>query len=159
MTQLVEHEAEPAVVAPYARGVPAEVVARGLVSRFIPASAGIMTAMALITTISQPQRVGIVFSIMTMETACVIVGYGAALAVMRRWLYPDAGIAGRRSVIAGLFSPLALGIASAFLQGRRDMIVPASILAGAGMALVLFFPWLQPTHGKTALATTDDARG
>lgn len=158
MTQLVEQEAPPSAVAPYARGVPAEVVARGLVGRFIPASAGIMTAMALIPILSEPRRTGIVLSIMTMETASVIVGYGAALAVMRRWLYPDAGIDGRRSVVAGLFSPLALGIASLFFQGRGEMIVPTSILAGAGMALVLYFPWLRPTPGKTALMAPDDTR-
>lgn len=159
MTQLVEHEAPSAVLAPYARGVPAEVVARGLIGRFIPASVGIMSALALIPILTEPRRAGIVLSLMTMETACVIVGYGATLSVMRRWLYPDADINGRRSVIAGLFSPLTLGIASLFLQGRGEMIAPASILAGAGMAVVLFFPWLQPTPGKTALTTTDEVRG
>lgn len=158
MTQLVEREAPPTTVAPYTRGVPAEVVTRGLVGRFIPASVGIMTTFALIIIVAEPPRAGIVLSILAPQAASVIVGYGASLAVMRRWLYPDAGIAGRRSVVAGLFTPLALGIVSAFMQGaNRPMQVAASIAAGAAMAVVMYFPWLRPTPGKAELMAPEDA--
>ncbi len=117
-----------------------------------------MGALALVSIYSEPSGAGIVLSIMALNTTSVIAGYGAALAVMRRWLYPDAGVDGRRSVVAGLFSPLALGIASAFMQGaQRPTQALASVLAGAAMALVLYFPWLQPTRGKTARVAPDDA--
>lgn len=159
MTQLTTHETPGPELAPYTRGVPAEVVARGLVGRFIPASVGIMSAFALIPILAEPRRAGIVLSIMAMQTASIIVGYGATLAVLRRWLYPDAGIDGRRSVVAGLFSPLALGIVSVFTQGaQRPLQMSASLVAGAAMAVVLYFPWLRPTPGKTALTTPGDAR-
>jgi hypothetical protein len=48
MTQLTVLEAPSTEAVPYVRGVPAEVVARGVARRFIPASAGIMSAFALI---------------------------------------------------------------------------------------------------------------
>jgi hypothetical protein len=159
MTQLMERPQTTANVAPYVRGVPATVVARGLTTRFIPASVGIMGVFALFPILDDPSRTGIVLSLMTAETAGIIIGYGAALSVMRRWLYPDAGIDGRRSVVAGLFSPVALGIVSVFMQGpRRGFIALACVLAGAAMASVMYFPWLRPTPGKQTLVVPEETR-
>jgi hypothetical protein len=36
------------------------------------------------------------------------------------------------------------------------MIVPASILAGVGMAVVMYFPWLRPTPSKVGLVVAED---
>ena len=64
----------------------------------------------------------------------------------RRWLYPGAGVTGRRSVIAGVLSPLALFITAVMGAGLNSVqIVAVLFLVGVLLALGMFFAWLSPT--------------
>ena len=81
-------------------------------------------------------------------------GYWAGLEVMRRWLYPDAAVDGRRSVIAGFMSPVALFILWTFSTGLGawETLILFGLI-GFVMAVLMFFAWLTPTPDEKALLT------
>ena len=73
-------------------------------------------------------------------------GFGLGLTALRRFLYPDAAVDKRRSLLAGLCSPLYLGLVSIFTQGATlTEVAGFSVLTGAAVGLALFFPWLSRT--------------
>jgi hypothetical protein len=141
----VSERADPVPV--YRRGIASITAIRGVIRRFLPACTATISAFAAFPIIAEPARAPIVLSLVTLQIASLTVGYGLGLEVLRRWLYPDAGIDGRRSFICGLASPLALGVASIFLQGTTNLVKIAAVaaLAGAGMAAIMFLAWLRPT--------------
>jgi hypothetical protein len=125
------------------RGIPLDVVVRALTHGFIPACAGIMFALALPAIVFRTVPVGEVVGLVAGETARLIVGYSVTMLVMRHWLYSDAWISGRPAVVIGLFSPIWLFIVGIALGGVSHLPVPLSVLAGAGLAVVMYFPWLR----------------
>ena len=73
-------------------------------------------------------------------------GFGVGLTGLRRWLYPDAKVEGRRSLIAGLLSPFVVFMAAGFSGGLTIVpFVAVLVLVGVIMALAMFFAWLSPT--------------
>ena len=85
-------------------------------------------------------------------------GFGVGLESLRRWLYPEADVSGRRSVLAGLLSPLAWLVASFTVEplgaivglGVGDFFFYAGLpsLVGVVLALGMFFPWLTPARDR-----------
>jgi hypothetical protein len=145
MTDLPETSHASALV-PYERGLPFSSVVIGTLGRFLPGSAGIISTVTLLELISDPSRWPILLGLVGLEVAGLTVGFGIGLEGLRRWLYPDAGVEGRRSIVAGLCSPLALAIVSVFSQGAHlSDIAIFSTLAGTTMALLMYFAWLSPT--------------
>jgi len=145
MPDLPETSRDSALV-PYERGLPFSSVFIGTLGRFLPGSAGIISAVGLLALIHDPSRWPILFGLVGLEVAGLTVGFGMGLEGLRRWLYPDAGVEGRRSIVAGLCSPLALAIVSVFSQGASlSDIAVFSTLAGTIMALLMYFAWLSPT--------------
>lgn len=75
-------------------------------------------------------------------------GFGAGLELLRRRLYPDARISGRRSVIAGLLAPPAIfATLGVFLGSGVGMIEMLGLFLAvpALLAVLMFFAWLTPT--------------
>jgi hypothetical protein len=156
MTEVVEHD-DAIKVALYRPGVPLRVVVRGVLTRFLPASATIFGAFALTAVLGDPSRTWVVLRIMGLEVGALTLGFGVGLEFLRRHLYPDAAVDGRRSVVAGFASPLSLLIVSVFTQGSQiGRIATFSVVAGAGMALAMFFAWLRPTPGKDVPLVLDE---
>src|SRR5688572_21777761 len=92
------------------RGVSLRTVWKGVLQRFLP-SAALMTGVYAAFEISAaPDR----WITPTLFFASALIGltagFGLGLEMLRRWLYEDAGIAHRRSVIAGLMAPVAFFI-------------------------------------------------
>ena len=143
-------EVRPAEVISGVRGVPLSLAARGTLTRFLPASVAVMGAFSIPAILYDPSRLLLVLGIVGLESLCLTVGFGAGLLALRRWLFPSAKIEGKRSFFAGLMSPLALGIASVFTQGASFLeLTSYSAIAGLGMAVVLYSPWLS-SGGESA---------
>lgn len=131
-------------LAPYERGLPFRDVLQGSLARFLPGSiVGLLGVLAyggwpadLIA--NAPGYLAFV----TVVTG----GFALGLEAMRRWLYPDAGVVGGRSFVAGLmagalwFSTLTLVPA---LQGPQAWAVFPFF--GVVLAFLMFFAWLTPT--------------
>ena len=82
-------------------------------------------------------------------TGLITLGFGVGLEGLRRWLYPEADVSGRRSVLAGLLSPLAWLAAFLIVEPLGAIVGLAEFffvgLVGVVLALGMFFPWLTPT--------------
>ena len=144
MNELEQHsEVE---VVPYERGLSIQEVLRGALSRFFPASALSMGAVGAAVGMPGPgQWLGWLGGVLGFAGA-LTVGFGLGLVALKRWLYPDADVAGRRSVVAGLLSPLAVFISVAVGSGLSQAQVPVVLaLIGGVMAVGMFFAWLSPT--------------
>lgn len=130
-------------VVPYERGVERSSVLRAVLTRFIPASA--MTVGAAFWLLGTPANVGFLTALAGV-VAPLAVGFGIGLEGLRRWLYPDAEVDGRRSVIAGVLSPVALFI---FMTLGITLSMAESVglgaLVGVLIAVIMFFAWLTPT--------------
>ena len=152
MTQLPT-TTSPSETALYRRGIASDVAARGLLRRFLPACAGVLGTMVLVPITVEPDRTSSLLPLVTIQIAGLTVGFGLGLECLRRWLYPDANIDGRRSLVCGLASPLVLGIASFFTQGMHSLVKISAVcaVAGCSMAAVMFLAWLRPTPGHEAL--------
>ena len=74
------------------------------------------------------------------------VGFGGGLEVIRRWLFPDAQIDGRRSFVAGIMAPAAVFIAGVFLGPFSSGLALLGMLFSVAMvsAVLMFFAWLTP---------------
>ena len=137
-------EMQPAEVIPGVRGVPLSFAAKGTLTRFLPASLAVLGAFSVPAILHDPSRLLVVLGVVGLEALGLSVGFGTGLLALRRWLFPSAKIEGRRSLFAGLMSPLALGIVSIFTQGATLFeITGYSAIAGLGMAVVLYCPWLS----------------
>lgn len=146
MGDLVEsrHEA----VVPYERGaIPFGDVLKGVVGRFLPASAvSLFGAVALTAAPGTPLTP--LFGMFGAWVAWIGLGFGVGLFALRRWLFPDANVSGTRSVLAGALGglmPLAIvrfGLGLTILPFSMTLTL---VLVGLGMALGMFFPWLTET--------------
>jgi hypothetical protein len=80
------------------------------------------------------------------SAGAVTVGFGLGLTALRRWLYPDAKVDGRRSAIAGFLSPFLVFIGVTLIRGMTSAELGwVLVLVGVIMALGMFFAWLSPT--------------
>ena len=144
MNELEQHsEVE---VVPYERGLSIREVLRGALSRFFPASVLSMGAVGVAVGMPGPgQWLGWLMGVLGFAGA-LTGGFGLGLVALKRWLYPDADVTGRRSVVAGLLSPLAVFISVAVGSGLSQAQVPVVLaLIGGVMAVSMFFAWLSPT--------------
>ena len=131
---------------PYERGVSLRQVAKGAFARFLPGTLittiGAMALLDISITGNVLAAVGGILGIAGALTA----GFALGLLGLRRWLYPDAELGGRRSFVAGLMSPLALFIAATGGRGWTLTLLPfLLVLVGVILALGMYFAWLTPT--------------
>lgn len=127
-------------------GVPRSTVIRGVLKRFLPAHAGILSGLGLLSgLIGGGGLLSLLqFGLLAGMAGGVTLGFGLGLEGLRRWLDPASKVDGRRSVVAGLVSPLYLGVVSIFRQGSSlPEIGLYCLLTGLLIALTLYFPWLS----------------
>ena len=81
------------------------------------------------------------------SAGALTLGFGAGLVALRRWLYPDAKVNGRRSFIVGVIAPVVVFIIGAMLGTgyRMALWLGALFLASLSLAVLMFFAWLTPT--------------
>ena len=95
---------------PYERGIPPTNVLRATLGRFLPGSfLGLGILVAMLGLPGNGTLADFVATSLRL-VAPLLLGYGLGLESLRRWLYPDAEIEGRRSFIAGLMSSVAIAI-------------------------------------------------
>jgi hypothetical protein len=139
-------ETTPAEVVPYRRGVSLKATLRGAFKRFLPAAGVLYGGAAVLGMFIEPSAW--LIPGLALVAGGLTAGFGLGLEVLRRWLYPDAKVDGRRSMVAGLLSPFALMAAAAFAfpggMGPVKLTLVV-VLTGVLMALAMFFPWLTPT--------------
>ena len=132
---------------PYERGLPLSTALRGTFGRFLP---GTVLSLAAVFTFLGGGGPGVwpeAIVLVGGTGLALSLGFGAGLEALRRWLYPDARVDGRRSFVAGLMAPLLffiLGIVSSPISGQFQ-ILGLLFLAAMVMALLMFFAWLTPT--------------
>ncbi len=133
-------------IIPRKRGLPLKETLRGALSRFLPSS--ILSLSAVTAIIGSIFPLGEFLLGVLIVSGMLTLGFGAGLEGLRRWLYPDAGVDGRRSIVAGLMAPLALFIPLLF-QGVSEFLgMSVLFIVGVAMAVGMFFPWLTATPGS-----------
>jgi len=131
------------------KGLPDGVVAQGVLKRFFPASFGSLGVLVWGLSLGSLEFGVHQAMVLGVEVASLTAGFGLGLVGLKRLLYSDAAVNGRRSIVAGLCSPLYLGLASIFMQGSNLLeIAGVSILTGAGVSFAMFFPWLSRSPSK-----------
>lgn len=142
------------------RGISAATVRRGVLTRFLPGSVGGVAVLGAAVAMGARSFGLSQLLVLGVGTAGLTLGYGLGLTALRRFLYPDAAVAQRRSLVAGLCSPLYLGLVSIFTQGSNLFEIGGlSVLTGAAVGLGLFFPWLTRTPGEGSENTAASAEG
>jgi len=131
---------------PYERGISLQKVGKGTLARYLPGS---VIGMAVLQLVDLP-LMGLPFPemfelLLVHELGPLVIGFGLGLLVLHRWLYPDSGVTGRKSFIAGFLSPMTLVITSILTGGLQLDLALVSLLVGVAMALVMYFRWLRPT--------------
>lgn len=147
--ELQGSDEKPTGLIPYVQGIALSKVVKGTLTRFLPGS---VIGMGALSAVIPPGGFGglrLLEFLLVHQVGPLAIGFGLGLAGLHRVLYPDAEVAGRRGLVAGLLSPVAMLGAGVFTQllGIVPLPRPAlvSFLVGIVMALVLFFPWLSPT--------------
>ena len=136
-------------VRPYVRGIGWRVTARGTLLRFFPAC---VLGLVVVDLFMGTRPSGFLFLGYTMVvmafSGVVTLGYWLGLEALRRWLYPDAAVDGRRSVLAGLMASIGVFLAFVWQLGSNWVGVPL-LIPGTGfvLAVAMFLPWLSPTPG------------
>lgn len=134
---------------PYKRGVSLGKVLKGTTARFLPGSVIGMGALSLLFPPGGLSGFRLLELLLLHEVGPLMIGFGLGLLGLHPWLYPDSEIQGRRSLVSGLLSPIAVLGASAFtgLLGLVPLPQPAlvSLIVGFVLALAMYFPWLSPT--------------
>lgn len=170
MDELVGHSST--AVAEYRRGIPGREVVKGVFARFLPATS-VPVAGLWIMSFLRGSGETVVWStppwvIWGGLLGLTTLGFGGGLVALRKWLFPDANVAGRRSVLAGVLAPLvplAGFLAMSLLEVRFEAawLVPATfVLGGIAVALLTFFPWLTetPEHMRPSVdVSAHDASG
>jgi len=159
--QVTAIEPEQTAVSTYERGAIAlKDVARSVLLRFLPASA-ISLVSVIWLTLAPGNPMGPMLGVLGRWTAWIGLGFAMGLLVMRPWLYPDAKITGLRSVLAGLLGAL---LPLTFLRLQVGLVRPFEmtlvlLVAGVGVALGMFFPWLTatPAHMRDDLVDPSEA--
>lgn len=130
----------------YRRGTSLREIAKGALARFLPGSLITLTGLRAIFDISMPGSVLATTAVLLGFAGALTGGFGLTLLALRRWLYPDAELGGRRSFLAGLGSPLALfAVAAVGPSWILTQLPVLLVLVGMVTALGMFFAWLSPT--------------
>jgi hypothetical protein len=134
---------------PYKRGVSLSKVLKGTIARFLPGSVIGMGALSALIPPGGLSGLRLLELLLLHQVGPLMIGFGLGLLGLHRWLYPDSEIQGRRSLVSGLLSPIAMLGAGVFtgLLGLVPLPQPGlvSLVVGIVMALAMFFPWLSPT--------------
>ncbi len=141
-------------LAPATRGLPREACVKGTLARFLPASLVVLGPF-LLQPFSNPAAWPPLLW-MAVTAGSLAVGFGAGLEGLRRWLWTDAEVDGRRSAVAGLLAPLVSGIVT---SGIDDPFAMAALTAGVGVAVavLMYFAWLTETPRADGSPTTPDS--
>lgn len=150
MEELVQHA--PAGVVEQKRGTSLRELAKGVFTRFLPASVLSLFGVVVGTATIGSGQLGPLVWILARWTGFVGLGFGLGLLGLGRWLYPEAKVGGLRSVLAGFLAPLLplaflyvnalLGTGLSLRQWEGAAIF---VLGGIAAALAMFFPWLSET--------------
>jgi len=130
---------------PYQRGVSLGQVAKGASVRFLPGTLITMIGATAFLDISITGNVLAAVGGILGIAGTLTTGFALGLLGLRRWLYPDAELGGRRSFVAGLMSPLALFIAAGGRGWTLTLLPFLLVLVGVILALGMYFAWLTPT--------------
>ena len=132
---------------PYQRGLPFGEIAQASVGRFLPGA--VLSLATTVTLLGGVPGPGEWFEALTMILAgagTLTLGFSAGLEALRRWLYPDAKVNGRRSFIAGVVAPVVVFIVGALLGGLGTAdLLGLLFLVPLSLAVLMFFAWLTPT--------------
>ena len=147
-------EPQDADLVPYERGIPAEKAVEATRRYFAPGSAlSLVVGVGLLGGV--PAVGELVEFLLTLGGGVLVLsaGFWAGLELLRRWLYPDAQIDGRRSFVAGLIAPIAVFVAGVVVGASGGILAAFAHLFGVALvtAILMFFAWLSPTP--------DDMRG
>jgi hypothetical protein len=139
-------EGTPTELVPYERGVSLREVGKGTLARYLPGSVLGMGVLHLVDLpLVVPSFPAMVELLLVYELGPLVIGFGLGLLVLRRWLYPDSEVAGKKSFLAGFLSPVTLVITSLLARGPGLDLALISFLVGIVMALGVYFRWLRPT--------------
>lgn len=133
-------------VVPYERGLPLSSTVRATLTRFLPGAATSVVAGITLASGRFPDITAESVLVVGAVVGMLSLGYLVGLEALRRWLYPDAAVEGRRSFMAGLMAPIA-----AFITGvLADPAIGTNVmgflfLPALVIAVVMFFAWLTPT--------------
>ena len=134
---------------PYKRGVSLGKVLKGTIARFLPGSVIGMGALSLLIPPGGLSGFRLLELLLLHEVGPLMIGFGLGLFGLHRWLYPDSEVQGRRSLVSGILSPIAMLGAGFFtgLLGLSPLPQPGlvSLVVGFVLALAMYFPWLSPT--------------
>lgn len=105
--------------------------------RFLPACAGVLLGVLTVSAISNPGGLSSeALRVAGIEVGLMTIGFAATLGLLRK-VVPERTRLGRRSFIAGLATPLALGMLSIFTQGASlSSIAVLSLSAGVVSGVV-----------------------
>lgn len=131
----------------YSPGIAARVTLRGALGRFLP---GVVLGMGVaVPVLGLPANAGSGLAALGglgVVAACLTLGYWGGLELLRRRLYPDAAVDGRKSFVGGLVAPLAAVSSLAFSMTLGTLPALALFAAvGVVIAVLMFFAWLTPT--------------
>lgn len=145
-----------AAVEVYEPGVGLGEVAKAGGLRFLPAS--LLSVFAVSAVLIGWPLSGARLMALPLIVGALAGGFSAGLALLRGYLYPDANVAGRRSVVAGLVSPL-LMFTVMTLAPELGLVPALGVfgIVGIVVAVVMFFAWLTPTPEEMRAARADDA--
>lgn len=145
------------------RGLPVSAVLRGVLGRFLPGSVISMAGlMGLVSLFGGPSLFEFLM-VVALPSVGLAMGYGIGLEGLRRWLFPDAEVDGRRSLVAGFVSPLALFTwVTVVAESLGGLTLPVGVgvvlLLGMLMAVVMFFPWLTSDETDESHPGVDPSR-
>lgn len=138
---------------PYRRGVSLREVAKGTLALFLPGT--LLTLLGAIVLFAIGAGSARRFTAIVLGQAVSLgqlvmahtAGFGLGLLGLGRWLYPDAKVAGSRSFVAGLLSPVVVFIVMVMGEWSWSFSQVLLIvgLVGVVMAVAMFFAWLTPT--------------
>lgn len=108
------------------------VIVDAVVRRFLPACGGVLLSVLAASAIADPGGLSMsALRVAGVEVVLMTAGFAAALGLLRPTALPQTGL-GRRSIVAGLATPFALGALSIFTQGASLPSI-AVLSASAGV--------------------------
>ena len=153
------------VMVVYRPGFPLAASLKGALGRFFPgALVSFAAVVAFMGGVPQGGEFGEAVLMVLFGAAGMTAGFAAGLESLRRWLYPDAKIAGRKSFIAGLMAPVALFVVGALMAAPLGLpaILTLLFVVPLALSLLMFFAWLTPTpepHRDQAYGEPDERPG
>ncbi len=135
---------------PYERGLPLGEIVQASAGRFLPGAVlSLATTFTLIGGVSGSGEWLEALTVILAGAGALTLGFSAGLEALRRWLYPDAKVNGRRSFIVGVIAPVVVFIIGTLLPGTgyssMALWLGALFLASLILAVLMFFAWLTPT--------------